>query len=142
MRVQSCLVSPYFLSIFECPGKIVKRLERLIRDFFWKGASNENGSILVNWKTTSLPISKGGLGLGNLKCKNISLLAKWGCRFVTEEQCLWKQVVTSKYLCKKGVWIPNPYSLSKGPWKSIFKACCTADKWYKIVVGKGDKIRF
>lgn len=44
----------------------------------WKDGVNENGKDIVNWKIISFPMSKGGLGIGNLKGKNISLFTKWG----------------------------------------------------------------
>lgn len=68
----------YCFFVFLCPKFIIRKLEKLLRDFLWKGNERDNGSNLVNWKATSLPVSKGGLGVGNLEVKNLSLLAKWG----------------------------------------------------------------
>lgn len=36
-----------------------------------------------------------GLGLGALQNKNMALLAKWGWRFMNEEDSLWRQVIQS-----------------------------------------------
>lgn len=98
-------ISIDFLSIFQFPEKVVKNLEKKNhwRFFCLEWVTEECGSILVNWKTTSLPRCSGGLGIGNLKRRNLSLLAKWGWSFMIENGALWKDIIVSKHSFK--MWV-------------------------------------
>ena len=44
---------------------------------------------------TSRSQADGGLGIGGLRWKNSTLVAKWGWRFMKEENSFWSQVVRS-----------------------------------------------
>jgi hypothetical protein len=43
------------------------------------------------------PKSNGGLGVRDIRAVNISLLAKWRWRLLTEDYSLWKEVLKGKY---------------------------------------------
>ena len=45
----------------------------------------------------------GGLGIGSLKALNLALLKKWWWRFRTENNSLWKEVVSSCHGCSGGL---------------------------------------
>ncbi|GJX47708.1 hypothetical protein Tco_0272898 [Tanacetum coccineum] len=47
----------------------------------------------IAWDKAISPISKGGLGIGDLKSSNLAMLSKWWWRFHTEDQDLWCQVI-------------------------------------------------
>ena len=55
----------YFMSIFRMPVGVLRRLERSMRDFFWRGPLNEEsqGMALVPWETLCRPVDQGGLGV-------------------------------------------------------------------------------
>ena len=46
----------------------------------------------------------GGLGLGNLKKKNVALLGKWLWRFPLEQQSFWAKIIKSKYDIQSNGW--------------------------------------
>jgi hypothetical protein len=56
----------YYLSLFPIPVGVVKRFERLQREFLWGGIRDEVKFHLVNWKMICTPIKSGGLGVRNL----------------------------------------------------------------------------
>ena len=66
----------------------------------------------VAWDKTINSLDNGGLGIGSLRTHNLALLAKWWWRFKTEEDLLWKKVVTAIHgpsgklgeSSKVGVW--------------------------------------
>lgn len=62
-----------------------------------------------------------GLGIGNLKWKNISLLARWHWRFPVELNSLWHKVIKSIHRSELDKWDVFPASsiAHYGPWKSI-----------------------
>ncbi|PWA79468.1 RNA-directed DNA polymerase, eukaryota, Reverse transcriptase zinc-binding domain protein [Artemisia annua] len=49
----------------------------------------------VSWQRIVAPIESGGLGLGTLADKNLSLLSKWWWRFKTEPLSLWRRTITA-----------------------------------------------
>ena len=56
---------------------VANSIEKIMRDFLWSGVSKTNGDRLVSWAECCCPRKEGGLDLGNLVSKNISLAAKW-----------------------------------------------------------------
>lgn len=70
------------------PISVVKRLEKLQREFLWGGVGEEFKYHLVDWDTVCEPIIKGGLGVKKLKLFNQALLGKWLWRFACgRERC-------------------------------------------------------
>lgn len=45
----------YFLSIFRVPVGVCKKIEKMFRQFLWKGADMLKGSHLVNWGRVTTP---------------------------------------------------------------------------------------
>lgn len=64
---------------------------------------------------------KGGLGIGNLKKKNLALLGKWLWRFPLEQNSLWAKVIKSKYGLKLNGWDSNLVTQGsfRNPWTFI-----------------------
>ncbi|GFY83371.1 hypothetical protein Acr_03g0001450 [Actinidia rufa] len=94
----------YFLSLFTIPKSIASRLEKLIRDFLWKGSENTTGINLVAWKEICLPKKGGRLGIRDLVLFNKVLLGKWIWRLALGENKLWSRVIKRKYGTVRGAW--------------------------------------
>ncbi|XP_071695782.1 uncharacterized protein [Rutidosis leptorrhynchoides] len=73
----------YYFSLFHAPSAILKILESKRRKFFWGGSSNDNKINWIKWDQIILPYDCGGLNVGSLFAKNISLL----CRTI------WKEII-------------------------------------------------
>ena len=58
-------IPTYFMSIFRMPVGVRRRLEQLMRGFFWLGSRPEEsrGVALVAWETVCRPVDQGGLGV-------------------------------------------------------------------------------
>ena len=56
---------------------VANNIERIERDFLWSGSGHDKKDHLVSWEVCYKPKNEGGLGLGNLVSKNITLMAKW-----------------------------------------------------------------
>ena len=69
-------IPTYYLSLFRLPSRVSKELEKIMKKFLWKGADGDGGDHLVSWKMISRSKRKGGLGVGNLRCRNKALLFK------------------------------------------------------------------
>ncbi|RVW34062.1 putative ribonuclease H protein [Vitis vinifera] len=75
----------YQMSIFRMPKSVVKRLEKLQRDFLWGGGNTGRKIHLVNWKVVCTQKDKGGLGIRRMGLLNKALLGKWIWRFAVEK---------------------------------------------------------
>lgn len=64
----------------------------------------------------------GGLGIGSLEATNLSLLIKWWWRFKTEEESLWKNVISSIHGVKGRLDRFDEVYLREGVWKGIIKS--------------------
>ena len=76
--IQSMLASMpiYYMSIFRLPGRVADMLEKMIRAFLWDSKEIDKGRSLVTWDLVIRTKETGGLGLGNLKKRNVALLGK------------------------------------------------------------------
>lgn len=75
----------YFMSLLNIPKHIATSIEKLQREFLWRGGAESNGMHLVNWETVCSPKAKGGLDIRRLVDMNVSLLTKWLWRLGSEE---------------------------------------------------------
>ena len=85
------------MSIFKLPGRVVDLLEKMMRGFLWDTKETGKGRSLVAWELVTRSKDTRGLGLGNLKKRNVALLEKWLWRFPQEQQSLWARIMKSKY---------------------------------------------
>jgi hypothetical protein len=87
----------FYLSYLKMPVLVWKSIRRIQRDFLWGGVRRGKRISWIKWDVVCLPKSKGGLGVRGVRIVNISLLAKWRWRLLSNENMLWKEVIRSKY---------------------------------------------
>jgi hypothetical protein len=80
--VKSMLTSviTYHDTIFNLPKWLIKKIDKLKRNFFWKGdegEGNKGGACLVKWGVVCKPKELGGLGIHDLKHFGIALRQRW-----------------------------------------------------------------
>ena len=97
-------IPTYFLSLFRMPSRVIKEIEKIMRNFLWSGVDGKGGDHLVSWKTVARPKNKGGLGIGRLKEKNKAMLFKWLWRFPLEQESIWAKVIISKFGIHPNRW--------------------------------------
>ena len=80
---------------FRVPVGARKRMEAIMRNFFWHGAETDGtrGQALVKWSTVCRPTVEGGLGVRNLKHTNTALLMKWVRRLMQAPSDMATQVL-------------------------------------------------
>ncbi|KAI3742186.1 hypothetical protein L1987_59866 [Smallanthus sonchifolius] len=111
----------YYFSLYKAPKKVILDLESMIKKFLWGGSSEERKMHWVDWDRVSCHKKEGGLGLNKLKVVNTSLLAKWGWRYKTEKNNLWKRVIDALH-CSRVGWECIPFKKSfNGVWNNIAK---------------------
>ena len=134
----------YYLSLFRMPLKVIKEVEKRMRNFLWKGADGEGGDHLVSWNTVARAKTKGGLSIGRLKEKNKALLFKWLWRFPLEQESTWAKVIKSKFGVHPNRWDAGVARRCtyRSPWKYISSLYEEFRQSVRLKVGNGRRIRF
>lgn len=71
-------ISIYLLTALKAPKKFTKEFDKSRRSFLWAGNQElRGGKCKVNWLTTCLPVSKGGLGIIDLERFGRALRLRW-----------------------------------------------------------------
>ncbi|RVW32801.1 GTPase Der [Vitis vinifera] len=134
----------YQMSIFRMPKVVVRRIEKVQRDFLWGGGNMERKMHLVKWEVVCTNKDKGGLGLRKLALLNKALLGKWIWRYACEKNILWRQVIKVKYGQEGLDWRPKKGNgaVGVGVWKEIWKESdwCWDNMTFRV--GKGNMICF
>ncbi|PWA78515.1 RNA-directed DNA polymerase, eukaryota, Reverse transcriptase zinc-binding domain protein [Artemisia annua] len=73
----------------------------------------------IAWKKVCSSKSCCGLGIGNLYASNLAMLTKWWWIFHSENNSLWKNIVTSIHGTTGGYYCANNVSTPLSPWKNI-----------------------
>jgi hypothetical protein len=134
----------YFLSLFTIPISVVRRIEKLQRDFLWGDMGDEVKHHLVGWDKVCTPKEVGGLGVRSLILTNKALLGKWLWRFGMEGDHLWRRVLMAKFGSDLGGWRTKPI---RGPhgcglWKGIMSGWEDYFQHVEFVVGQGTRVSF
>ncbi|MCH80143.1 LINE-1 reverse transcriptase like [Trifolium medium] len=109
----------FYLSLFKIPVGVWKKIIRLQRRFLWGGAAGASKIPWVGWLDVCRTKKEGGLGVKDLRIMNISLLAKWKWRLLSEGDSIWKNVLRDKYGGGENgmVWMSRVLSSAKAsPW--------------------------
>lgn len=132
----------YVMSLFPLPPKVLKKLDKLRRDFLWHGCKEIKGYNLVKWEITLKSKDKGGMGIRDLRKQNNSLLMKWLWRYNEEGQALWKDVIRSKY-GEYNPWCSNVSvdAYGVGVWRTIRNLWQNLEANTYIEVGNGRRTK-
>ncbi|XP_060960794.1 uncharacterized protein LOC133031329 [Cannabis sativa] len=87
----------YAMQTTKLSDRMVKRIDGLVRDFWWGFEKGNQGLHLRAWDKLSLPKSLGGLGFRKTNEMNLAFLAKWD-----SDSWFWKNVVKAKAILRKG----------------------------------------
>ena len=89
----------YYMSVFRIPAGVCKRMEAIMRRFFWQGVETDRtrGRAIVKWSAVSRPTAKGGLGVRNLRHTNTALLMKWVCKLMQTPSNMATRVLMDSY---------------------------------------------
>ena len=98
----------------------------------------------MKWKTICSNKDKGGLGVKCLGTLNKALLSKWAWRFTSEDNLLWKNIISLKYGVDKGGWFTKNGrgAFGLGLWKEINKEATVLRQFNNCVVGDGKRLAF
>lgn len=129
----------FLMSLFIAPASVVKKLERIFRNFLWNDKENLHRAHLVGWEVVNCPKDKGGLGIKQLHYFNIALIMKWLWRFGCERDALWRIIVAENNGEDILGWFPKFPKSACGcsVWKGISNFLELFISNYKLQVGNG-----
>jgi hypothetical protein len=111
-------ISVFYLSFIKMPTKVWKEVVKIQRSFLWGGLAKRNKTCWVKWNDICKPKREGGLGIRDLRLINLSLLAKWRWKLLSNDRDVWKDVIFTKY------GLSNQGNL---------QASCIASTWWRDI---------
>ncbi|KAK9669293.1 hypothetical protein RND81_13G122000 [Saponaria officinalis] len=119
----------YWARIFMLSSTILARIEAICRNFLWHGEINAHSPPLVAWSTVCKAKREGGLGVVDIRRRNLAALGKYVWWIMQKKDHLWVKWVHSIYL-KGADWRGyNPPNSESWAWR---KLC-----WVKERLGAG-----
>ncbi|KAG9442593.1 hypothetical protein H6P81_018447 [Aristolochia fimbriata] len=144
--IRACLsgIPMHYLSFMHCPSSVVKDLERIYRNFLWKGATEDFKYHLVNWRKVCLPKSKGGLGIHRIALVNQAFMLKWCWRINMDRSASWSKLVILNFGVEGDTWFMGWHSPRKLSviWRYIFKLFDEFRNRIRWAVGNGQHTLF
>ncbi|KAJ0926587.1 putative RNA-directed DNA polymerase [Helianthus annuus] len=111
----------YWASVFILPQRVIKDLEKKMRDFLWSNGPLGKGKSKVAWKTVCLPASEGGLGIKRICDVNRALMVYHMWNIITNRESLWVKWIHTYKLRQRSFWdIPLKQGSSWG-WRKLMK---------------------
>nr|GEV65008.1 hypothetical protein [Tanacetum cinerariifolium] len=83
----------YFMSMFNAPIQVLKKLESIRNHFFNGVDSNVRKMMLIKWDNVLASKEKGGFGVSSFYALNRALTFKWIWIFRTQGFSLWSRVI-------------------------------------------------
>ncbi|GKB20523.1 hypothetical protein Tco_0854446 [Tanacetum coccineum] len=83
----------------------------------------------VGWNKVILDKEDGGLGIGNLKAKNLGLLENGNGDFFNDSDALWCKVISEIHGSKEGFDVSDISSANSGVWVSLVKCCSNLNRF-------------
>lgn len=115
-----------------------------MRNFFWEGHKGRKSNHLVKWELMVKDQQDGGLSFGCSKTRNLTLLSKWGWRYMNEENSLWKQVIRSIHGSNQFKWHTAGKACAslQSLWISISRSLLKIEDLAVFNLGIGSRIIF
>ena len=89
----------YYMSVFQMSAGLRRRLEGIMRRFFWHGTAANRGGTLVAWDVACRPLTDGGLGIRHVQHNNAALLCKWVARVMKPADDIVSRLLHEMYGC-------------------------------------------
>ncbi|CAN1819056.1 Uncharacterized mitochondrial protein AtMg00310 [Linum perenne] len=133
-------IPTYLMSVFYLSVSLTKKMDALVRNFFWSGVTNKRSIHWSSGDTLCEAKSRGGLGFKIFTDFNLALLAKQGWRILENPKVLWVRLLKNIYF-PKGDFLAAPRGARPSwIWSSIFKARDVVSLGAFKRVGCGDSI--
>jgi hypothetical protein len=129
----------YMLSLFWAPASVLKKLGMYRKRMLRRGENKK--AHLVNWDIVCGPKDQGDLGILDLRCMNLCLLAKCWWRLENMEG-LWQKIVRFKYIKGRPLSLMEKRQGDSHFWKSILEVKYMFYRNCKRVIGMVNPLVF
>lgn len=134
--IQSMLL--HCLTIYSWPARLLKDLEKWMRNFIWSGDINHRKLVTVSWFKVCKPIKEGGLGIRNLSDINEAGNLK-NCWDILQSDLQWAQLVRSRVIRNNN---PIRYHILSSIWSGAKHKYSTLQDQVTWKIGNGESIKF
>ncbi|XP_042959546.1 uncharacterized protein LOC122294694 [Carya illinoinensis] len=133
-------IPAYTMGIFLLPNSITRKLNQLLRKFWW-GYNEDTSKIQwVNWNQINNNKEAGGLGFRDFRSFNIALLSKQGWRMINNPTSLEAMIIKQKY-CGTGEFLEAQLgSRPSFAWRGIHAGLEVLKKGMVWRVGNGQRV--
>ncbi|KAI5436046.1 hypothetical protein KIW84_022476 [Lathyrus oleraceus] len=87
----------FLLSFFKAPKCVVDDIIKIQRNFLWGDGGGSRKMCWVSWDKICLKKEEGGLGVKHVEWFNLSLMSKWGWRFLNDKHAIWFNLLHFRY---------------------------------------------
>lgn len=94
----------YYMATILLPVSVVKKLNALMRRFFWGAGDKTRYMAYISWDTITEPKDYGGLAVRDLGIFNEAMILKSLWKLATKTETLWVQLVIAKYIPRSELW--------------------------------------
>ncbi|KAK1270073.1 hypothetical protein QJS04_geneDACA019694 [Acorus gramineus] len=112
----------FWSSAFRIPRKTQKEIEKLFRDFFWQGHSQQRKMHQVSWDTICNPLEEGGLGIKSIHDWSVGSIGVHFWELANKNQSMWAKWMRQRYLRKDNIWRVSAHMGCSSTWSSILQA--------------------
>jgi hypothetical protein len=124
-------ISVNYMSNIIFSRKVLAKITRIIRNFWWNGVNSESASktlCLIAWKNICTPKEEGGLGIQNLMAAIHGLILS----------TTWRIAERPKYFTDGSIWRPKSNIPKSTFWTSVLKVIhlLQHNSFYQICRGK------
>ncbi|KAI3442836.1 F-box domain-containing protein [Psidium guajava] len=109
----------YWASVFILPKSVLNGIERVLRQFLWKGPGLGVGGAKVSWAHVCLPKNEEGLGIRRLLDYNRAAMLKHIWIIFSDKESLWCKWIHSTFLKNKNFWVATKPTVCSLAWKKI-----------------------
>ncbi len=137
-------IPSFFCSAFLLPAWVLCALEKIRRDFFWKGKKLTNGfHCLVKWENVCRPKHLGGVGVRNMRASNSALLMKGLWSFFHSPSTPWVMFLRSKHYRLRPPVLSQKAPAGCAPiWKDMLKLAAPFNTSVCFNLGNGLSLSF
>lgn len=84
----------YHMSCFNLPQWVLKRIDKIRREFMWGRSSGDKSSFSwINWISVCMPTGYGGMGVAFMQLRNIVMVFRLWWKLYEHANLLWADMV-------------------------------------------------
>ncbi|XP_026384923.1 uncharacterized protein LOC113280526 [Papaver somniferum] len=130
----------YFMGFCLFPKGVTKEIKKVQRCFWWNHFIEERKLHFIIWSKMELRKEFGVLGFKNIELMNIALICKLVWRFLENEDVMWVQKLSAKYLHGVSFWLADKPDKCSATWSIMLEVRHILENRIFWQVNNGNKI--